>query len=44
LPTDLRDLALREQDEAAFKAQVETLRETRRAKAGFLDRLDDAGL
>lgn len=41
---DLRDLALREQDEVAFKAQVETLRETHRAKVSFLDRLDDAGL
>jgi F0F1-type ATP synthase delta subunit len=41
---DLRDLALREQDEEAFKTQVETLRETHRAKVSFLDRLDDAGL
>jgi ribosomal protein L12E/L44/L45/RPP1/RPP2 len=40
----LRDLALHEQDEAPFKAQVETLRETHRAKVSFLDRLANAGL
>jgi hypothetical protein len=44
LLVDLRDLALHEQDEAAFKTQVATLRETHRAKVSFLDRLASAGL
>ncbi len=41
---DLRDLAVRQQLEAAFKSRMEKLRETHRAKISFLDRLTEAGL
>ena len=41
---DLRDLAARQRLEATFKAKIERLRETHRAKTRFLDRLTEAAL
>jgi hypothetical protein len=44
LLTDLRDLAVRQQLEPAFKSKIEKLRETHRAKNSLLNRLTSAGL